>query len=84
MRETKTYEPKALIQGAVIAKPGMYIAIPDKKFKYCKILVKFKNQQMLIKRWLDAEVFRRFPDKWGRGTYTLGYFKWVPDELKKD
>ena len=80
-KKTKEYEPKALIDGKVIGKIGYFVAIPEKGYKKNHIIVRFKDETMFIKRWLDAVAFRRFPDKWGRGTYTLGYFKWKPDGL---
>jgi len=83
-KRLKTYIAKTLFDGSVIGKEGKYIAIPN-KLKDFKILVKFNNQQMTIEKWLNADGFRRFPDKFGRKDssgntlqYTLGYFKWNP------
>ena len=68
-----------LFSGSVIGKTGFYVAIPEKGFKGSKIMVEHDGEYMQIENWLKADAFRRFPDKWGRGTYTLGYFKWNPD-----
>lgn len=35
----------------------------------------FKLLEVTVKDWLKAEMFRRFKDQYGGGTYTLGYFK---------
>lgn len=80
MKTPKHYIAKTLFPGSVIGKEGNYVAIPEKGFKGSPILVKYDGKEMLIKDWLRADSYRRFPDKWGRGTYTLGYFKWKPDE----
>jgi len=76
----KKYKAKTLFNGSTIGKVGLYVAIPEKGFKNCKIEVEYQGRIMTVEYWLKAEAFRRFPDKWGRGTYTLGYFKFVPDE----
>lgn len=75
----KYYKAKSLVPGSVIKKEGLYVAIPGKGFKGCKIEVEFKGIKMIVDNWMKAEAYRRFPDKWGRGTYTLGYFKFVPE-----
>lgn len=67
---------------------GFYAAVPEKHYKghefrivytYEKVGANgetvYKLIEKTVKDWLKAELFRRFPDKWGRGTYTLGYFK---------
>lgn len=77
-KKVKEYEVKTLFPGDVIGKKGIFVAIPEKGYKNYHILVRFAGKSMFIKRWLDAAAFRRFPDKWGRGVYTLGYFKWEP------
>ena len=83
------YTIKKLIPGSEI-EPGLagwYAAVPEKGYKGhpFKILYNYQTQdngevkyheiELEIKDWLKAEKFRRFPDQWGRGTYTLGYFK---------
>ncbi len=79
MKVTKHYRAKTLFEGSVIGKIGKYVAVPEKGLKGFQILVEFGGRKMLIKNWLKADGYRRFPDKWGRGTYTLGYFKFVPE-----
>lgn len=73
----KHYRARTLFNGAVIGKEGKYIAVPEKGYKNCKIDVEWGSKHMIIDNWLKADAFRRFPDKWGRGTYTLGYFRWI-------
>lgn len=80
-KKVKEYKVKTLFNGKVIAKIGKFIAVPEKGYKQYHIIARFGDKTMFIKRWLDAVAFRRFPDKWGRGTYTLGYFEWKPDSL---
>ena len=75
----KHYKAKSLFSGNVIGKEGMYIAVPEKGYKGHQIEAEYRGQKMIIKNWLKADAYRRFPDKFGRGTYTLGYFKFVPD-----
>lgn len=77
----KHYRAKSIFPGTVIGKEGDYIAVPEKGYKNCIIEVEFKGVKMIIENWLRADSYRRFPDKWGRGTYTLGYFKWSPNLL---
>jgi len=80
MKLPKFYKVKTLFSGSVINKVGTYIAVPEKGYKGNPIIAEYEGNKMIIKNWLKADAFRRFPDKWGRGTYALGYFKWVPDE----
>lgn len=76
---TKTFKARTLVDGKVIGKTGYYVTVPEKGYKGNKIIVEYKGVKMVIDNWLKAEQFRRFPDKWGRGTYTLGYFKFNPE-----
>jgi len=83
------YKPKKLIPGHEIESglSGYYAAIPDRGFKDRPFKIYFiyprtKNDELVfvevekeVKSWNRAERFRRFMDKWGRGAYTLGYFK---------
>lgn len=89
------YKPKALIAGYKIEAglTGFYVGVPDKNYKGNSFTIKYFYQKAnaqgeyiyaLIEKkvddWNRAEHFRRFMDKWGRGAYTLGYFK-VAEEL---
>ena len=76
--KTHKYQPKKLVPGSVIQKEGSYVAIPD-THKDKAIEVVYNGQTMLIKDWMRGEAYRRFPDKYGRGMYTLAYFKWEPN-----
>lgn len=83
MKKTKQYRAKTLFSGRSLNLEGMYVAVPD-KFKNDRIEVLFEEKRMVIENWHKAEAYRRFDDKFGRGTYTLGYFKWNPmDEVKQ-
>ena len=75
---TRRYLIKRLIDGRVIGKDGLYVAIPEHGYKDKKILILNGNKMMVVEDWLKAEAYRRFPDKWGRGMYTLGYFCFKP------
>lgn len=75
MKARKIYRIKRLIDGRVIGKEGLYVAIPERGYKDKRIIVQNGDKMMVVEDWLRAEAFRRFPDKWGRGTYTLAYFK---------
>ena len=75
--KTVNYNVRKLFDGHVIGKEGLYVAVPD-KLKNDKIKVSYDGQFMLIENWHKAEAYRKFDDKWGRGNYTLGYFKWEP------
>jgi hypothetical protein len=84
MKELKYYQAKTLFNGMVIGKEGLYIAVPD-KLKAYKIKVRHNGHYMIIDKWLNADGFRKFPDKFGRKDvngntkqYTLGYFLWKP------
>ena len=80
--KNKIYYTKKLIDGIVIQKEGLYIAIPDKGYKNEKnFYVKFNHKTMKIESWHKAEDFRKFHDQFG-GNYTLGYFLWEPIEDK--
>ena len=89
------YRPKALILSERIEAglTGLYAAVPDRKFKSKPFKIIYvhesidQNGQLIvnvyerqIENWNKAERYRRFMDKWGRGAYTLGYFK-VCEEL---
>ena len=75
MKKARTYRIKRLIDGRVIGKEGLYVAIPERGYKDKKIVVRNGDKMMVVDDWLKADAYRRFPDHWGRGTYTLGYFK---------
>lgn len=84
------YRPKALIPGWKIEPGlvGLYAAVPDRNFKKGSFKIVYTSTrtneegkivahilEVEVENWLKAEKFRRFPDRWGRGVYTLGYFK---------
>src|SRR3990167_3281819 len=80
MRKPKIYKVKKLIDGKVIGKEGLYVAVPDRNYKGSLIRVEFDNRYMLIRNWHAAEAFRRFHDLHGRAQdYLLGYFAWKPE-----
>jgi len=74
---------------------GLYVAVPDRGYKGKAFTIKYWYQTFSqvtgdkVYGWIEKKItdwqhdavrFRRFPDKWGRGTYTLAYFK-VADRL---
>lgn len=75
------FTPKALIEGKRVGKgkTGLYVAIPDRGYLGKKIYVMYKNRNVLIENWDQAEVKKLAIDKIHRGYYTLGYFKWPED-----
>ena len=77
---TVTYKIKKLIDGQVIFKEGLYVAVPDRGHKGHRIRVEYGERYMTIKNWHTAEAFRRFHDLHGLAhDYLLGYFKWNPE-----
>ncbi len=84
------YKPKSLVAGARIQAglTGLYAAVPNKGYKGNKFTILYtynsinENGEPCVKYiekniddWNRAEQFRKFMDKWGKGAYTLGYFK---------
>lgn len=87
---TWCYKPRKLIPGSMIEPEmtGFYAGVPDRDYKNRPFRIlytysvpdgngsyKFIQMDVLVKDWNRAEKFRRFMDLWGRGAYTLGYFK---------
>ncbi|HZX13013.1 MAG TPA: hypothetical protein VFF49_01265 [Thermodesulfobacteriota bacterium] len=80
MRKTVVYKIKRLIDGRVIGKEGLYVAVPDRNHKGHRIQVEYNGEYMIIPNWHAAEAFRRFHDLHGRAQdYLLGYFAWKPE-----
>jgi hypothetical protein len=91
MTKDKTlYILKKLIPGQELNPmfTGFYGAVPDKGYKHHPFVLKYVYEtkgegneikyhviEKRIEDWLKAEMFRRFPDIYGKGVYTLGYFK---------
>ena len=91
MKKTKlVYKPKKLIPGSDIENglTGYYAAIPGRGYKGKPFRIYYTYPrtnddgeviymeiETEIKDWNRAERFRKFMDKWGKGAYTLGYFK---------
>lgn len=78
-RKVMIYQPKFLINGGSMQLEGMYVAVPDKRYKDAIIKVEYDGGEMWIKNWHKAVTFRRFHDKFGGTDYTLGYFSWTPE-----
>lgn len=94
-----TYYLKKLIPAVEIdpTLQGLYAAVPEKGYKGHAFTIKFMYEKVgpqgepifaMIERtvddWMKADLFRRFDDKFGRGAYTLGYFKMcdkLPDNI---
>ena len=89
MKEKLIYKPKALIPGYKIEAglEGLYVGVPNKGYKGHPFTILYwyptiRGSEMVygwiekkIDDWNRAVRFRNFMDKWGRGAYTLGYFK---------
>lgn len=75
MKDLIIYRPKTLIDGERIGLTGKYVAIPDKRYKGHGIRVIYKNKEQIIPSWDKALTYRVFEDKFGSGSYKLGYFK---------
>mgnify|MGYP001590466337 CR=1 FL=1 len=72
------YYPRKLVNGDVIGLTGLFVAIPRRHDTKRRILVVYQDKAMMVEDWFKGVTYRRFPDKWGRGTYTVGYFTWNP------
>jgi len=90
----KKYVPLRLVNGQVIQQPGLYAAVPDRGYIGHPFKIEYwytkKNDQgedvyyiceKQVQDWeKDAVTYRTFQDKFGTGTYRLGYFK-MADQL---
>lgn len=77
------YKPKVLIDGYKLHKDyagKMYVAVPSQKL-FPEVDVIFGNQIMSLHPSSDTAMEIDFPDKFGRGSYTLNYYEWKPKEL---
>jgi hypothetical protein len=89
MKLKKVYYAKTLFDGKVVGKDGgLYVGVPGGQQYSTKenfssekdFSVIYQGKKMVIPNWHRAEAFRKFDDRAGRGTYTLGYFLWKPLE----
>lgn len=93
--ELLIYTPKTLIPGYKIESElkGFYVGVPDKGYKGNAFVIRYWYEKVAengekIYGWVEKKVpdwnrgkrFRNFMDRWGRGKYTLAYFK-VADTL---
>jgi len=83
----KVYRIKKIINGIKVGLVGDFVAVPDIDYDRNlfyddgeTILVRYKNQEMLIEDFKKAKTYRTFGDRLNRGTYRLGYFKWTGGE----
>lgn len=90
MKILKTYKARTLFDGNVIGKEGKYVGVPN-SYKHNKIKVVFGDSYMMVDKWLNADGYRVFPDKFGRKDangntrqFTLGYFPWKPLRIKTE
>jgi len=58
-------------EGCAFGGPTLHLEI----IPVCHCDPSYKLLEVTVKDWLKAEMFRRFKDQYGGGTYTLGYFK---------
>ena len=77
----KSYKAKTLIEGYKLGiehASKILVAVPLEKAVPGNMIY-FRNQLMQIKEEPIAN--RQFPDKFGRGSYTLCYYEWKADPL---
>ena len=82
MPKIKTYKPKSLINGHKIGPQyvGMkMVAVPQKSAE-SGCMVVFENKFMQLAHKSPAERLQ-FADKYGRGSYWLYYYEWIPDKI---
>ena len=75
------YKAKTLIDGFKVdnnLSGKKLIAVPLNKAIFGN-LVFYGNQLMRIKTESLTQI--TFPDKYGRGAYTLCYYEWVPEKI---
>ena len=82
----KKYRCKTLFQGYKIGLPDSdkYIAVPKHIRGVNTLLVTYGKSHMVVDKLGKALKEVTFDDKFGRGTYTLQYFKWMPSISKRD
>lgn len=73
----KKYKAKFLISGFKIGQKtaDKYVAVPAKLLND-DVIVTCGTEVMAISRGAQPVTSRTFDDKFGRGSYTLNYFKW--------
>jgi len=54
------------------------VAIPYSKIESDDCLIRYKDKNMVIKHNTVPSWIKNFKDKFGRGEYTLCYYKWEP------
>jgi hypothetical protein len=82
MPKNNTYAPKNLVEGFKISKQfagKMLVAVPQKKAE-AECIVAYGNKIMRLKGKSPAERLS-FTDKYGRGTYWLYYYEWIPEKI---
>jgi len=82
MAKEKVYKPKGLIAGYKIGTQftGMIlVAVPQKSAeKNCIVAYENKIMRLLGK---DPVERLQFSDKYGRGSYWLYYYEWIPEKI---
>lgn len=80
------YKAKTLFMGHRVGLEvgKLYVGVPDKKFeKAGSFIVEFDGEKREF-NWKDAETYRVFEDKFGRGfNYTLAYYRWDKNKQEK-
>lgn len=77
-----TYRAKTLINGFKLGKEfggKTFVAVPQQKLTGGPCSVIYGEERMTIPAGEAAAYKESFPDKFGRGTYTLCYYEWKPD-----
>ena len=85
----KNYQAKTLIDGYKLGKQfggRVMVGVPLHSLStYEETVVRYGNKNLVIKARQKPLATQSFPDKFGRGFYTLAYFDWnnIPFEEKK-
>ncbi len=76
-----TYKAKTLVPGFKLGLEyagKVFVAVPLEKAVVGNS-ISHNNEMMKIKT--DPVLFKSFPDKFGRGTYSLCYYEWQKEPL---
>jgi hypothetical protein len=82
MAKNNIYAPKSLVEGYKIGvkySGKTMVAVPQKKAE-AGCIIAFGNK---IMRTVGKEPLERisFTDKYGRGSYFLYYYEWIPEKI---
>lgn len=75
------YRAKTLINGFKLGKEfggKVFVAVPQQKLSGGPCTIICGEERMTILNGEEPATKSSFPDKFGRGTYTLCYYEWKP------